>query len=122
MSNEQRTQEQLEQTIDQIIAGEKEVYTHPNWTLPEEHYGDMSKAVEAEWQAIKAEQPELQLDQLHRNIARIYDKSFSDSEIRQALFHRMCDHYGVEYSVLYDTWLEGGCDVRTGELQKRTIS
>ena len=97
----------------------KDIYMNPNWTLPEADYGNMNKKVQAEWEAIKQEQPELQIEKLHNNIARIYNVSFHDSGIRQALFYRMAAHYKVEYDVLYNTWLNAGADVLTTKVQKQ---
>ena len=97
----------------------KDICMNPNWTLPEANYGEMNKKVQAEWEAIKREQPELKLKELHRNIDRIYNVSFTDSLIRQALFYRMAAHYKIKYDVLYNAWLHGDCDVSTTKIQKQ---
>lgn len=89
-------------------------YKQSDWTVPNEP--DTIAALDAAWESIKQEHPEFKPKNLHQWIARIYDASFTDSEIRQALFHRICEHYNVAYDLLYETWLEGGCDVRTHEL------
>lgn len=98
-----------------ILEQHDQIYTQPHWTVPNDPH--MIQRLDAEWDAIKRDNPEFKPEALHHMIARIYDVSMSDSEIRQALFHRITEHYNVDYEILYNTWLAGGCDVRTQELQ-----
>ena len=89
-----------------IEKAEEDRYRHPDWTLPNDP--DLVIALDTEWATIRKEYPKLVKADVNKIVNRIYGVSFSDSGIRQALFTRMSDYYGVPYNEIYNTWLYEG--------------
>ena len=95
------------------IHGEWEYrhYRASNWTIycDEGNMNDCINGLETEWNAIKEEFPEFNAENVNPILDRIYATAspfgFADSEVRQALFHRMVDFYNVDYDVIYESWL-----------------
>ena len=109
---------------EEIDKADMEYLTAPNWTLfppqnsavEEKAHSDCISALDAEWNAIKNDYPEIENVNVRSCIARLCEATKfveiagfcfgeTDSTVRQALFFRMADFYNVEYNTIYERWL-----------------